>query len=89
MVPRLALTDGYTRDRRQLTLRTASLHVAGVLVVFTLLGGTTSFKAEARTIFQLFGIMMDAFRIAGGIIIFAIGLDMVQKEDVVRTRSVE
>ena len=63
----LSLTDGYTAERRIRTLRTAVLTGAGVLVVFTLLGGT---------IFQLFGITMDAFRIAGGIIIFAIGLDM-------------
>lgn len=65
----LALTDGYSPERRQRTLRTAVWTATGVLVVFTLLGGT---------IFQLFGITMDAFRIAGGIIIFAIGLDMLQ-----------
>ncbi len=65
----LALTDGYTSERRERTLRTAIFTAAGVLVVFTLLGGT---------IFQLFGITMDAFRIAGGIIIFGIGLDMLQ-----------
>lgn len=69
----LALTPGYTPERRQRTLSTAILTAAGVLVVFTLLGGT---------IFQLFGITMDAFRIAGGIIIFAIGLDMLQGERV-------
>lgn len=65
----LALTDGYSPERRRRTLRTAMLTAAGVLVVFTLLGGM---------IFKLFGITMDAFRIAGGIIIFAIGLDMLQ-----------
>jgi multiple antibiotic resistance protein len=65
----LALTDGYTPERREHTLRTAVLTGAGVLVVFTLLGGT---------IFQLFGITMDAFRITGGLIVFAIGMDMLQ-----------
>jgi multiple antibiotic resistance protein len=65
----LALTDGYTPEHRQRTLRTAVLTGAAVLIVFTLLGGT---------IFQLFGITMDAFRIAGGIIVFAIGMDMLQ-----------
>lgn len=69
----LSLTDGYTPERRRRTLRTAVLTGAGVLVVFTLLGGT---------IFQLFGITMDAFRIAGGIIIFAIGLDMLDAKRV-------
>lgn len=65
----LALTDGYTPAHRQRTLRSAILTAFGVLVVFALLGGT---------IFQLFGITLDAFRIAGGVIFFGIGMDMLQ-----------
>lgn len=65
----LALTDGYTPEHRQRTLRSAILTAFGVLVVFALLGGT---------IFQLFGITLDAFRIAGGVIFFGIGMDMLQ-----------
>ncbi len=65
----LALTDGYTPANRRRTLRNAMLTAFAVLLVFALLGGT---------IFQLFGITIDAFRIAGGIIFFGIGMDMLQ-----------
>ena len=40
-----------------------------VMAVFALVGGA---------IFQLFGITIDAFRIAGGFIFFGIGMDMLQ-----------
>ena len=65
----LALTDGYPPERRRRTLRSAILTAFLVLAVFALLGGT---------IFQLFGITINAFRIAGGILFFGIGLDMLQ-----------
>jgi multiple antibiotic resistance protein len=65
----LALTDGYTAEHRRRTLRSAIITAALVLVVFASLGGT---------IFQLFGITIDAFRIAGGILFFGIGMDMLQ-----------
>lgn len=65
----LALTAGYTAANRRRTLRNAMLTAFAVLLVFALLGGT---------IFQLFGITIDAFRIAGGIIFFGIGMDMLQ-----------
>ena len=71
----LALTEGYTPEHRRSTLRGAILTAFVVLVVFALLGGT---------IFQLFGITIDAFRIAGGIIFFGIGMDMLQAK---RTRG--
>lgn len=65
----LALTEGYEPDHRRRTLRSAILTAFLVLLVFALLGGA---------IFQLFGITIDAFRIAGGIIFFGIGMDMLQ-----------
>lgn len=65
----LALTDGYTPAHRRRTLRGAVLTAFAVLVVFALLGGF---------IFQIFGITIDAFRIAGGVIFFGIGMDMLQ-----------
>lgn len=65
----LALTQGYDAERRRRTLRQATLTAFIVLLVFALVGGT---------IFQLFGITIDAFRIAGGIIFFGIGMDMLQ-----------
>jgi multiple antibiotic resistance protein len=71
----LALTDGYTMEHRSRTLRSAIVTAFTVLLVFALLGGT---------IFQLFGITIDAFRIAGGIIFFGIGMDMLQAK---RTRG--
>jgi multiple antibiotic resistance protein len=71
----LALTDGYQPDHRRRTLRSAILTGFLVLITFALLGGT---------IFQLFGITIDAFRIAGGIIFFGIGMDMLQAK---RTRG--
>ena len=65
----LALTQGYTPERRRRTLRSAMLTAFAVLATFALLGGT---------IFQVFGITIHAFRIAGGIIFFGIGMDMLQ-----------
>lgn len=65
----LSLTAGYARERQQRTLRTAILTGGIVLVLFALLGGT---------LFRMFGITLEAFRIAGGIILFGIGMDMLQ-----------
>jgi multiple antibiotic resistance protein len=65
----LSLTDGYTPAHRQQALRTAVTTGITILVLFALLGGA---------IFQIFGITIHAFRIAGGIILFGIGLDMLQ-----------
>jgi multiple antibiotic resistance protein len=65
----LALTDGYSREQRAKTLRAGVVTAFAVLAVFALVGGA---------IFQLFGITIDAFRIAGGVIFFGIGMDMLQ-----------
>ncbi|HEU4556442.1 MAG TPA: MarC family protein [Longimicrobium sp.] len=65
----LALTDGYPREQRAKTLRAGVVTAFVVLAVFALVGGA---------IFQLFGITIDAFRIAGGFIFFGIGMDMLQ-----------
>ena len=71
----LALTDGYTPAQRSHTLRAGIVTAFAVLLVFALVGGT---------IFQLFGITIHAFRIAGGFIFFGIGMDMLQAK---RTRG--
>jgi multiple antibiotic resistance protein len=71
----LALTAGYSPRQRRRTLRNAILTAFVVMMVFALLGGA---------IFQLFGITLDAFRIAGGVIFFGIGMDMLQAR---RTRG--
>jgi len=65
----LALTERHTPQEKRRTLRLAVTTGAVVLVVFALLGGA---------IFQFFGITIHAFRIAGGIIIFGIAIEMLQ-----------
>jgi multiple antibiotic resistance protein len=65
----LALTDGYSTGQRRKTLLAGVVTAFVVLAVFAVLGGA---------IFQLFGITIDAFRIAGGFIFFGIGMDMLQ-----------
>lgn len=65
----ISLTDDYTPAHRQHALRTAIITATSVLLAFALLGGA---------IFQLFGITIHAFRIAGGLILFGMGLDMLQ-----------
>ncbi|HKP75622.1 MAG TPA: MarC family protein, partial [Longimicrobiaceae bacterium] len=65
----LALTDGYSPGQRRRTLFAGVMTAFVVMAVFALVGGT---------IFQLFGITIDAFRIAGGFIFFGIGMDMLQ-----------
>lgn len=65
----LTLTDGYTAEHRQHALRTAVVTGISILVIFAFLGGA---------IFQIFGITIHAFRIAGGVILFGIGMDMLQ-----------
>jgi multiple antibiotic resistance protein len=65
----LGLTHGYTPEHRRRVLRTGLVTAFFVLAAFALLGGT---------IFQIFGITIHAFRIAGGIIFFGIGMDMLQ-----------
>jgi multiple antibiotic resistance protein len=65
----LALTAGYSDAQRRKTLRAGIVTAFSIMAVFGLLGGA---------IFQLFGITIDAFRIAGGFIFFGIGMDMLQ-----------
>jgi multiple antibiotic resistance protein len=65
----LAMTEGSTPARRRHMAARASWTTLIVLVVFTLAG---SF------IFSMFGITLGAFRIAGGIILGNIGLDMLR-----------
>lgn len=63
----LSLTDGYSRaEKRQVIVR-AVLTGVGVLVLFGLAG---------RAIFGFFDLTVPAFRIAGGVLIFTVALDM-------------
>lgn len=65
----IALTADYTPAHRRATLRRAITTAFAVLLVFALAG---------TWILQFFGITRQAFQIAGGILFFAIGWDMLQ-----------
>jgi multiple antibiotic resistance protein len=62
-------TAGFTRARKRKILVRALLVSLFVLLAFTYAG---------TLLLHVFGITIDAFRIAGGVILFGIGLDMLQ-----------
>ena len=63
----LVITQGETKAQRTVTARRACI-VAVLLLV--------TFAAAGRAIFGLFGITMPAFRIAGGLILWLVAMDM-------------
>ncbi len=63
----LVITQGETTAQRRVTARRAC--IAAVLLLVT-------FAAAGRAIFGLFGITMPAFRIAGGLILWLVAMDM-------------
>ncbi len=65
------LTSHMDKAQKRTTLIKALLVAFCVLAAFTLVG---------HQVLELFGITLDAFRIAGGIIFFGIGLDMLQSK---------
>ena len=65
------LTSGMTRKQRRNTLLKALTVAFFVLAAFT---------AGGQYLLELFGITVPAFRIAGGLIFFGIGLDMLQSQ---------
>lgn len=67
----LVITQGETYAQRAVTARRACI-AAGVLLAAFALGG--------RLIFQLFGITLPAFRIAGGLILGLVARDMIRGE---------
>jgi multiple antibiotic resistance protein len=67
----IALTGSYTRAERVRVITRACLVGLGVLLLFGLAG---------ERIFALFSITINAFRIAGGILIFKVAFDMLQGE---------
>jgi MarC family membrane protein len=71
----VGLTATYTTRQRRLTAFWGSVAAAAILLVFALFG---------TSILRFFGITTHAFRIAGGIIFFGIGWDMLQAK---RSRS--
>ena len=67
----LVITRRETPEQRAMTARRACIAAALILIVFALAG---SF------IFQLFGITLEAFRIAGGLILWVVAMDMLHGE---------
>ena len=65
----LTLTGEYSPEHRKKTLRWGVLTGTIVLMTFTLFG---------TLILRFFGVTTDAFRIAGGVLFFGIGTDMLQ-----------
>jgi multiple antibiotic resistance protein len=65
----LAVTANSPKEERQAVARRAAFTCAIVLCSFALAGSL---------IFKMFGITLPAFKIAGGIILMGIGLDMLQ-----------
>jgi multiple antibiotic resistance protein len=64
----VSLTDTLDHEVKMNIAREASRYALAILLIFALLGGI---------ILQLFGISLEAFRIAGGILLFGIGMEMV------------
>ena len=65
----LTMTNGMSDDERKTIVRRATIVSFINLMVFTFSG---------QFLFKFFGISTNGFRIAGGIIIFTIGFDMLQ-----------
>jgi multiple antibiotic resistance protein len=67
--PFLLMTAGASPASRRRSARHAALTMFTVLSIFALTGGL---------IFKIFGITLPALKIAGGILLFIIGIDMLQ-----------
>jgi multiple antibiotic resistance protein len=67
----LVITQGETREQRAVTARRACIAATIILVAFAL-GGSL--------IFDLFGITLEAFRIAGGLILWVVAMEMLHGE---------
>ena len=65
----LTMTHGMTDRERQSVVSRATLVAFITIMVFTFAG---------QFLFKFFGISTNGFRIAGGVIIFKIGFDMLQ-----------
>lgn len=67
----LSMTAGNSAAQRRSTALKAALTVAAVLLTFALAGGA---------IFRLFGISIGAFRVAGGLLLFLMAVDMMRAQ---------
>lgn len=67
----LVITQGESVERRRATARRACMAAAILLIVFA---------AGGNLIFRAFGITLPAFRIAGGVILWLVAMDMLRGE---------
>ncbi|HEY4138631.1 MAG TPA: NAAT family transporter [Casimicrobiaceae bacterium] len=67
----LVITQGETSSQRAVTARRACIAATIILIAFAM-GGTL--------IFEMFGITLEAFRIAGGLILWVVAMDMLHGE---------
>ena len=65
----LTMTQGMSEKERRFIVKRATITAFLILIIFTFAG---------QFIFMFFGISTNGFRIAGGVIIFKIGYDMLQ-----------
>ena len=73
----LSLVDGMSREEKKRVAKKGTITALMVLLSFWLLG---------RVIFSVFGITVHAFRIAGGILFFKVGMEMLEAK-ISRRRS--
>ncbi|MGA1848812.1 MAG: MarC family protein [Thermoplasmatota archaeon] len=63
------LTQGFSRPEKRRVVKKAVLVAIGILILFTIAG---------RVLFDALHITVDAFRIAGGVVLFLIAMEMVR-----------
>lgn len=67
----LVITQRESREQRAITARRACIAAALILMAFGMFGSV---------IFEIFGITIEAFRIAGGLILWVVAMDMLHGE---------
>ena len=72
----ISLTDGFSKDQQKAVALKAVLVGFCILVVFVLFG---------YTLFNIFGISIQAFRITGGLLVVKVGFDMITTTPKVKT----
>lgn len=68
----VSLTEKYSHEKRVQIAREASIYALGIMVVFFIAGGL---------ILKFFGISLEGLRIAGGLMIIASAVEMLQKKE--------
>ncbi|WP_413560822.1 MarC family protein [Bdellovibrio sp. HCB209] len=76
----LALTKNTPKQNLEKIIRTACMTGAEILIFFQLFG---------NAVFHLLGIKLDAFKVAGGVLLFLTALDMIKAKELDQTYSSE